>query len=227
LAYRDLAEKRRNRPPWCGRNVWVTLTIDEARASLIVRDEGPGFNVSAIAGSNGAANLDEIKGSGLLLIRTFMDQVRHNPLGNEITMIKRRPAIGDPDPKPFSAPMPESGGELFGLETIEDTLVISIQTENIGFADLQLTLELNHLHQQLGRDDIHHVLVDFSPIEFFSSSLLEILRKIWLKIKDKGGQMALCCLSPTGQDIVHLSRFDTLWAIHPTRTAALMALHQS
>ncbi len=46
--------------------------------------------------------------------------------------------------------MPESAGELFGLETIEDTLVISIQTENIGFADLQLTLELNHLYQQVG-----------------------------------------------------------------------------
>ncbi len=45
-------------------------------------------------GHNGTANLDEIRGSGLLLIRTFMDQVRHNPLGNEITMIKRRPAIG-------------------------------------------------------------------------------------------------------------------------------------
>ncbi len=34
LVYRDLAEQRRNRPPWCGRNVWVTLTIDEAQSQF-------------------------------------------------------------------------------------------------------------------------------------------------------------------------------------------------
>lgn len=224
LVYRDLAEQRRSRPPWCERSVFVTVAIDETGASFTVRDEGPGFDVRAIAGQNGLVNLDEIRGSGLLLIRTFMDQVRHNPLGNEITMIKHRPALGDPEPKPYAAPMPESGGELFGLETAHDVLVITIQTENVGFADLQLPLELNHLFQRLSRDDIHHVLIDFSRIGFFSSSLLEILRKIWIRIKDKGGQMALCCLSPTGEDIVHLARFDTLWQIYPTRAEALAVL---
>jgi anti-anti-sigma factor len=224
LVYRDLAEQRRKNPPWCERSVWVTVTIDQAEAGFIVRDQGPGFDVSAMAGQNGLANLDEIRGSGLLLIRTFMDQVRHNQVGNEITMIKRRPALGDPDAKPFANPMPESGGELFGLETVDDVLVVSILTENIGFSDVQLPLELNHLFQRLSREDIHHVLVDFSRIEFFASSLLEILRKIWLRIKDKEGKMAMCCLSGTGLDIVHLSRFDTLWQIYPTRTEALMAL---
>ena len=29
-------------------------------------------------------------GMGLFIIRSFMDEVRHNALGNEITMIKRR-----------------------------------------------------------------------------------------------------------------------------------------
>jgi anti-sigma regulatory factor (Ser/Thr protein kinase) len=31
-----------------------------------------------------------VHGRGLLLIRTFMDEVRHNERGNEITMVKRR-----------------------------------------------------------------------------------------------------------------------------------------
>lgn len=224
LVYRDLAEQRRKSSPWCERSVWVTVTIDRAEAGLVVRDEGPGFDVSALAGQNGVANLDEIRGSGLLLIRTFMDQVGHNPLGNEITMIKRRPAFGDADPKPFANPMLEGGGELFTLETVEDVLVITIETENISFSDVQLPLELNHLYQWLSRDDVHHVLIDFSRIEFFASSLLEILRKIWLRIKERDGQMALCCLSGTGLDIVHLSRFDTLWKIYPTRAEALAAL---
>jgi anti-sigma regulatory factor (Ser/Thr protein kinase) len=36
------------------------------------------------------ANLERISGRGLLLIRTFMDEVHHNAKGNEVVMIKRR-----------------------------------------------------------------------------------------------------------------------------------------
>ena len=35
------------------------------------------------------ANIEKVSGRGLLLIRTFMDEVHHNKTGNEITMIKR------------------------------------------------------------------------------------------------------------------------------------------
>ncbi|HEX2661032.1 MAG TPA: ATP-binding protein, partial [Polyangia bacterium] len=45
-------------------------------------------------------NLDRRTGRGLFLIRTFMDEVRHNAAGNEITMVKLRdtgePAAEEP-----------------------------------------------------------------------------------------------------------------------------------
>jgi len=34
-------------------------------------------------------NLQRTHGRGLLLIRSFMDEVKHNAVGNEITMVKR------------------------------------------------------------------------------------------------------------------------------------------
>ena len=34
--------------------------------------------------------LESVGGRGLLLIRTFMDEVRFNPVGNRITLVKRR-----------------------------------------------------------------------------------------------------------------------------------------
>jgi anti-anti-sigma factor len=224
LVYRDLAEQRRTKRPWCERNVWITVIIDEVEAQFIVRDEGPGFDVNHLPGFNGSANLDEMRGSGLLLIRTFMDLVQHNALGNEITMRKRRSAAGDADVPP-QALLPSGTLRLFDAETVEDTLVITILTENLGFADVQLSVELNHLYQQLDHPDIRHVLIDFSRIAFFSSTVLETLRGIWLRIKERGGQMALCGLSPAGHEILHHSRFDTLWPLHPNRSAALMALH--
>jgi hypothetical protein len=42
--------------------------------------------------------LGGVGGRGLLLIRTFFDEVRFNPKGNEITLIKRR------DPSPGTQP---------------------------------------------------------------------------------------------------------------------------
>ncbi len=224
LVYRNLAEERRQKPPWCNRSVWVTVTIDEAGASLTVRDEGPGFDAAAMPGSNGSANLDVLRGSGLLLIRTFMDEVRHNALGNEITMIKRPPAAGEPDSPAVCRPAAERP-RLFKLEPLEDTLVITPQSEKIGFAELGMPHELDGIFEWIRHPEILHVLVDFSQIDYFSSSVLEALRTIWLAVKDKHGRMALCSLSPAGREILQLSRFDTLWPSYPDRTEALLALH--
>jgi anti-sigma regulatory factor (Ser/Thr protein kinase) len=37
-------------------------------------------------------NLLKVSGRGILLMRTFMDEVRFNDRGNEVTMVKRRSA---------------------------------------------------------------------------------------------------------------------------------------
>lgn len=226
LVYRDLAERRRTKPPWCERNVWVTLVIDEADARFIVRDEGPGFDVPPADDFTHSANLDEIRGSGLLLIHTFMDRVEHNGLGNEITMIKHRPVNNRSTNHgpPRSAPAVGTN-TLFELEPLEDTLIVTIQSEKIGFEQDQLATELENINRRLDQPDIRFALIDFSQIVYFSSSLLEVLRQIWMRIKQRDGQMVLCGLSPGGREILQYSRFDTLWPSYGSRTEALMALH--
>ena len=56
----------------------------------MVRDEGPGFDPATLPDPTDPSNLERVGGRGLLLIRTFMDEVRHNESGNEITFVKRR-----------------------------------------------------------------------------------------------------------------------------------------
>ena len=55
----------------------------------MVRDDGRGFDPSKLPDPTDPANLQKCCGRGLFLIRTFMDEVRFNDTGNEITMIKR------------------------------------------------------------------------------------------------------------------------------------------
>jgi CheY-like chemotaxis protein len=89
-AYYALAEERRRKAPYSARRIYVTMRESSVEAVYTVRDEGPGFDPSQLPDPTDPSNLERVSGRGLLLIRTFMDEVYHNDKGNEITMIKRR-----------------------------------------------------------------------------------------------------------------------------------------
>jgi CheY-like chemotaxis protein len=89
-AYQQLSEHRRKHPPFCRRHVYVRARLSRDDAVITIRDEGPGFDPRCLPDPTDPENIGKISGRGLLLIRTFMDEVRFNPSGNEITLIKRR-----------------------------------------------------------------------------------------------------------------------------------------
>ena len=86
----DLASQRRQTAPYGERRVLVSAHFTPAEARITIRDEGPGFNVSEIAGPKSTPEqLISGEGRGLVLIRTFLDEVQFNHTGNEITLVKR------------------------------------------------------------------------------------------------------------------------------------------
>jgi CheY-like chemotaxis protein len=88
-AYYRLIETRRAEEPYEDRYVHVSAKESRHEAVYVIRDEGPGFDPASLPDPLDPSNLENVSGRGLLLIRTFMDEVRHNKAGNEITMIKR------------------------------------------------------------------------------------------------------------------------------------------
>jgi CheY-like chemotaxis protein/anti-sigma regulatory factor (Ser/Thr protein kinase) len=90
-AFFRLAEVRRHQPPYRDRRVHVKAIESADQACYIVRDEGAGYDVSQFRHDpTDATHLSRPSGRGLFLIHAFMDEVRHNPAGNEITMIHKR-----------------------------------------------------------------------------------------------------------------------------------------
>jgi anti-sigma regulatory factor (Ser/Thr protein kinase) len=75
--------------PYRERRIHVSARLSRPASTFTIRDEGPGFDPAALADPTDPANLECRSGRGLLLVRTFMDEVAHNATGNEITMIKR------------------------------------------------------------------------------------------------------------------------------------------
>ncbi len=90
--YSELGRLRAANAPWQDRRVTIRARVTPHEVCYTVSDEGPGFDPSTLPDPLDPENLLRAHGRGLMLIRSFMDEVTHNAAGNEITMIKRRPA---------------------------------------------------------------------------------------------------------------------------------------
>jgi serine/threonine-protein kinase RsbW len=57
--------------------------------AIIVRDEGPGFDPQRVPDPTRPENLESEHGRGILLMKTFMDDVRYEAGGTEVHMRKK------------------------------------------------------------------------------------------------------------------------------------------
>lgn len=87
--YHRLQRERRTEQPYAGRRVHVTARESPGESAYVIRDEGPGFDTSKLPDPTDPANLERRSGRGLLLMRAFMSEVRHNDHGNEVTLVRR------------------------------------------------------------------------------------------------------------------------------------------
>jgi CheY-like chemotaxis protein len=94
-AYCALVEQRRRQKPYRDRQIHVQARLSREAANIVVRDEGSGFDAAALPDPTEPANLEKVSGRGVLLMRTFMDEVIYNEPGNAVTLIKRAdPSVG-------------------------------------------------------------------------------------------------------------------------------------
>jgi len=89
---RAIAE-RRARDPWARRRVTCVARESSERVEYEISDEGSGFDASALPDPAAPENLLRMHGRGILLIRTFMDEVRYANGGSRLVMRREnRPA---------------------------------------------------------------------------------------------------------------------------------------
>lgn len=85
----DLARERTSQEPFARRKIAVDIRIDREGLEYVICDQGPGFDPGTLPDPTDPDNLDRPCGRGVLLMRTFMDEVHYNPQGNQVTMRKR------------------------------------------------------------------------------------------------------------------------------------------
>lgn len=89
VCYAALRQERIADPRYRDKKVRVESRMTRTEATFVIRDEGSGFDPGSLPDPTDPDNLTKSTGRGILLIRTFMDEVHFNERGNEITMIKR------------------------------------------------------------------------------------------------------------------------------------------
>jgi anti-sigma regulatory factor (Ser/Thr protein kinase) len=88
---RAVAERRTLRP-YRDRRVRVLARVTPQRVTVLIADQGPGFDLSSVPDATGPESISRPHGRGLLLMRMFLDEVRYNSHGNQVTLVKYREA---------------------------------------------------------------------------------------------------------------------------------------
>jgi serine/threonine-protein kinase RsbW len=72
-----------------GKHVIIEASISPKQAEISIEDEGPGFDRGSVPNPLADENLEKPSGRGILLIESYMNQVRWDHGGRRVRMVKK------------------------------------------------------------------------------------------------------------------------------------------
>ena len=91
---RAMQEQLEQHPEFSNRRVHVNVRINPREAVFTIRDDGTGFDTSTLPAKSDLGAFDAEGGRGIVLMQAFLDEVRYNDRGNEVTLVKRKSVAG-------------------------------------------------------------------------------------------------------------------------------------
>lgn len=73
-----------------GKQVTVRFAVNAEKAVVVVRDEGPGFEPEQVPDCTHPERLPLPNGRGIMLMKSYMDEVCYRDNGREVYFMKRR-----------------------------------------------------------------------------------------------------------------------------------------
>lgn len=104
-------------------------------------------------------------------------------------------------------------------------LTLGPEYENL---DDRLIDELqSSLMETVDRIEPPRLVVDLSHTKFFGSSFLEVLFRVWNRVKKRDGRFALCGLTPYCAEVIGVTHLDRVWDVQETRQKAVDSVNAS
>ena len=193
----------------------ITLWVSGTLLVMTIRDNGHRFDPTESARPDLSSPLAEraVGGLGLHLVKRFADRVTYqftegrNQLTLEHNYTPARRAERRDLPMDIEVEEERNDGVLVLLP------VGRLDSGNVNSFE-------SSVMQRIGGGE-RRLIVDFSRLEFISSSGLRVLLLAAKALKAGAGTIVLCCMKPHVEDVFRISGFDRFIPVKATRAAAL------
>ena len=69
------------------------------------------------------------------------------------------------------------------------------------------------------------VVIDLTEVEFFGSSFIELMFRLWKRLQDRSGRFALCGASSYCREVLAVTKLERLWQTFDTRDEAVRGMN--
>jgi anti-anti-sigma factor len=121
-------------------------------------------------------------------------------------------------------PEPATHPQLFDLHQAGQTLIV-VPRGDLGellFHDIEA--QAQPILTRLANGGAINVVVDLQAVHYSGSTALSFFLKLWKRVRDRDGRMALCNVSAGELAILRATGLDTLWPVYPSQTDAVRAV---
>src|SRR5262245_23394068 len=110
---------------------------------------------------------------------------------------------------------------IFEVERLGGTVVLTPQHDPRELEFQEIERELSPLAADPA---VRRVVVDFVHTDYLGSTALGMLAWLGMKVRVRGGRMALCNVSAHEREIFAMAGLADLWPVFPSRRQALEAV---
>jgi anti-anti-sigma factor len=115
---------------------------------------------------------------------------------------------------------------IFDFEQQGDVVIVTPTADLRELDYQQIEQGADRVLNLLKQKQVKSVIMDFHQTDYYGSTALAFFVNVWKTVRSYGGHMAFCCVSKHEQQILALTRLDTLWSICDTREQALAAVRR-
>ena len=184
------------------RQVTLEARAAEGRLTLVVADQGPGFDWRS--GLSNMAPPEATSGRGLTILTLYADDVRYNAAGNVVTLTKAVPGLhgpavpsGDRDEKKRSIDMQD-------IRIEDGKAVLTPEGDIVASVAEALRARLKEVLQE----DVTGLVIDLSRVELIDSVGIGLLIAVHNTLGKKGGRLALTHVNAELAALLRTMRLD-------------------
>jgi stage II sporulation protein AA (anti-sigma F factor antagonist) len=113
---------------------------------------------------------------------------------------------------------------LFEVERLGDILVLTPQRNLRELEFREIERKGKEVSELASDPSVRGVVVDFGRTDFFGSSALGLLLRLWRQVSGRGGPLALCNVSDHETEVLGVTGLAGLWPVYATREEACAAV---